>query len=142
MKTIIKCSILSLVILFMVFSSTLAQNKVVVVNEKHPRSKVVVVKNNRNHIQKMKVYHPHWAPRASFRHRWVYFPRYNFYWDNFRDVYVIRTGTVWVLSKNAPKEVEQVDLSKEKSVELNEENDNREAIQDKNAEHQVEYKVK
>ena len=141
MKTISKISFISLVVLLMALTSTFAQSKVVV-REKHQGNKVVVVKNKNHHVRKAVVYHPRWAPRASFKHRWVYFPRHNFYWDNFRNVYVIRTGTIWVTSETAPKEVEKVDLSKEKQIELGEENDSQESIQDKNDEHQTEYKVK
>ncbi len=142
MKTLSKTSIIFLFCIFIAITSAYGQNKVVVAKEKHPRNKVVVVKGNKHHIGKVKVYHPHWAPRANFKHRWVYFPRHNFYWDNFRNVYVIRTGTIWVTSKTTPKEIENIDLSKEKSIELSEEYDTQEAIQDKNEEHQTEYKVK
>ena len=142
MKTISKTSFFTLVILLMTFSIAFTQNKVVVVKEKHQKGKVVVVKNNKHHVGKVKVYHPRWAPRANFKHRWVYFPHHNFYWDNFRNVYVVRTGTIWVASETAPKELEKVDLSKEKSVELSEENDTLSTIQDKNNEHQTEYKAK
>ena len=142
MKTLSKTAIIFLFSIFIAITSTYGQNKVVVVKEKHPKNKVVVVKSKKHHVGKVKVYRPHWAPRASFMNRWVYFPRHNFYWDNFRNVYVIRTGTVWVTSKTAPKEVETVDLSKEKSIEMSEENDTQEAIQDRNDEHQAEYKVK
>lgn len=138
MKTLRKRLFVSLLILFIGLANALAQSKVIV-KEKAPRGKVVVVKNKNHHFRKAKVYHPHWAPKLSFRHRWVYFPRYNFYWDNFRNIYVIRTGTIWVTSETAPKEVEKLDLSKEKSIELSEENDTQESIQDKNGEHQKEY---
>ena len=142
MKTLKKTSLISLFIIFIGLTNAFAQNKVMVVKEKNPRNKVVVVKNKNHHFKKVKVYHPHWSSRSSFRHRWVYFPRYNFYWDNFRNVYVVRTGTIWVTSETAPKEVEKVDLSKEKSIELSEANDTQETIQDKNEVHQTEYKVK
>lgn len=110
-------------------------------NERHPNGKVVVVKSKNHHFRRARVYHPHWAPRVSYRHRWVYFPRYNFYWDNFRNVYVFRTGTIWVTSTNAPQEVEKVDLSSVKKVELNENNDSKNAIQNNNDEHKSVYKI-
>jgi hypothetical protein len=139
MKPIKKSSILSLIILLVALTNALAQNKVVV-KEKQPRNKVVVVKNKNHHIRKARVYHPHWAPRAGYMHRWIYFPRHNFYWDNFRNVYLIRTGTVWVISKTTPKEIEKVELSKEKKVELGEENDSLDSIEVKNDDHQKIYK--
>jgi len=141
MKTAFKTSSILLFVLLLSFSSVLSQNKVVVVKDKSPKgNKVVVVKKN-HHVKKVKVYHPHWAPRANYHRRWVYFPRYNFYWDNFRNVYVVRTGTIWVVSKTVPAEVKTVDLSKEKSVELSEDADEQDSIQDKNPEHQKEFKV-
>ena len=140
MKTAIKASIVVFVILIFSFTNVLSQNKLVV-KEKSPKGKVVVVKQKNHHVKKVKVYHPRWAPRADFHRRWVYFPRHNFYWDNHRNVYVVRTGTVWVVSKRVSKELENVDLSKEKSVELSEETDEQDSIQEKNAVHQNEYKV-
>ncbi len=110
-------------------------------NERRSNGKVVVVKNKKHHFRKARVYHPHWAPRVRFRHRWVYFLRYNFCWDNFRNVYVYRTGTIWVTSTNAPQEAEKVDLSLVKKVELNENNDSKDAIQNNNDEHKSVYKV-
>ena len=140
MKKIRKTSFVALVILLIGLTNAIAQNKVVV-KEKHQRNKVVVVKNKNHHVRKAVVYHPHWAPRVSYSHRWVYFPRHNFYWDNLRSVYVIRTGTVWVTSTVVPKEIEKVDLAKEKKIELSVESDSQDSIQDKNTEHQKEYKV-
>ncbi len=139
MKTFRRTSFISLLILFIGLTSTFAQNTVV--KERRSRNKIVVVKNKNHRVRKAVVYHPHWAPRVSYSHRWVYFPRHNFYWDNLRNVYVIRTSTVWVTTETTPKEVEKVDLSKEKQIELSEENDLQDSIQDKNSEHQKEYKV-
>jgi hypothetical protein len=119
----------------------MAQRKTVVVKEKHPNRKVVVVNKRHGLFRRTAVYHPFWAPKISYGSRWVYFPRYNFYWDNYRNVYVIRTGIVWVTSTNTPKEVETVDLSKEKSVELSKSNDTKDTIQEANEEHQKVYKV-
>jgi len=139
MKTIYKTSFIILIISFTGLTNSFAQNKVV--NEKHSRNKVVVVKNKNHHARNVIVYHPHWAPRASFNHRWIYFPRYNFYWDNLYNVYLIRRGTIWVTSTIVPVEIKKVDLVNEKKVELSEENDSQNSIQDKNAEHQTEYKI-
>ncbi len=140
MKTTVKTLFVALVVLLLSFTNVLSQNKVVV-KEKNPKGKVVVVKHKNHKVKKVKVYRPRWSPRADFHRRWVYFPRHNFYWDNHRNVYVVRTGTVWVVSKRVPKELENIDLSKEKSVELSEETDEQDSIQEKNAEHQNEYKI-
>lgn len=141
MNSAIKTTIITSAILMLSAATCLSQNKVVV-KERNPKgSKVVVVKNKNHHVKKVKVYHPHWAPRANFHRRWVYFPRYNFYWDNYRNVYVVRNGAVWVISKTAPSEVKNVDLSKENNVELGEDTDEQDSVQVKNAEHQKEFKV-
>jgi len=118
-----------------------SQNKVVVVREKHANRKVVVTKKRHGLFSKRVTYHPVWAPKVSFTNRWVYFPRFNFYWDNYLNVYVIRAGSVWVTTATAPMEVKKVDLSNEKMVELSQENDSQESIQNKNDEHRIVYKV-
>lgn len=142
MKTYFKTSLIVFVILLFSFTSVFSQNKIVVAKERNPKdNKVVVVKNKKYHVKKIKVYHPCWAPQVNYHRRWVYFPRHNFYWDNFRNVYVVRNGTIWVVSKTVPSEVKNVDLSKEKSVELSEDTDEQDTIQDKNPEHQKEFKV-
>lgn len=142
MKPIKKSSIICFVILSLAFTNAYSQTKAVIVNDNHMAKKVVVVKNNRHHLfRRSAVYHPHWAPRMSYHSRWVYFPRYNFYWDNYSNVYVVKTGTVWITYKTSPKELENVDLSKEKSTELSKENDSKDSIQDQNAEHQRVYRV-
>jgi len=122
-------------------SEGLAQNKEQDVRVRNPNRKVVVIKKRHNLFRRKVVYHPFWGPRVTFTRRWVYFPRYNFYWDNFRNVYVIRTGAVWVTSTNTPQEVENVDLSKEKNIELSKDNDSKDSIQVKNEDHQKVYRV-
>jgi len=138
MKTITKLSIFILVLVSLGTFNVSAQYKVVV-KDKDQKNKVSVIKYSRHHYRKAVVYHPKWAPRISFTKRWVYFPRYNFYWDNINSVYVIRTGRVWVTSAIAPKEIENVNLTKEKKVELSEENDGLDSIQQNNEMHQKKY---
>ncbi len=139
MKTFFKTSIIAFAILQFSFTIALSQNKVVV-KDKNPNGKVVVVKNKNKHVKNVKVYSPRWSHKAKFHRRWVYFPRHNFYWDNHRNVYIVRTGTVWVVSKSVPNELAKVDLSKEKYVELSEDTDEQDSIQVKNAEHLNGYK--
>ena len=141
MKSIRRVAILVVILLSIATLNLIAQNNKVIVKERHPNRKVVVVNKRHGLFRRTVVYHPFWAPRVSYRSRWIYFPRYNFYWDNFQNVYVIRTGVVWVTTITTPKEVEKVDLSKEKSVELSRENDPKDSIQDMNEEHQKVYKV-
>ena len=108
--------------------------------ERHPRYKVNNARK-RPPLKKTKIYHPVWGPKFTFRNRWIYFPRYNFYWDNIRNVYIVKRGNIWVVLKSKPKEVETVDLVTEKIVELNDEENKTDVIQEKNSEHQKKYKV-
>lgn len=141
MSSFKKISVLLVIAFSLIAFNKSANSQGNIKNEKHLNGKVVVVKSKNHHFRKARVYHPHWAPRVSFKHRWVYFPRYNFYWDNFSNVYVYRTGTIWVTSTNPPQEVEKVDLSSVKKVELNENNDAEDSIQNNNKEHESVYKV-
>lgn len=140
MKPIRKISLLFLVIFSLFTTSNFAQ-RTKVVRANQPNRKVIVETKRYHLFRKTVVYHPHWAPKVSFHRRWVYFPLYNFYWDNYRNVYVVRSGSVWVKSTTKPKEYDNVDLSTEKIVELDEENDNQDSIQDKNAQHQKVFKI-
>ena len=124
----------------MVFGSLTGSSQNKIVKGNHPK-KVVVVKKGHGFFHRRAVYHPIWGPRIAFSTRWVYFPRYNFYWDNYRNVYVIKTGTAWFTTNETPKEVEKVDLSKEKSIEMGGENDSKDSIQIDNNKHLKVYKV-
>jgi hypothetical protein len=137
MKSIRRISVLTMILFSLITSNVLAQEG----RERHPNRRVVVERKRHHFFRRAVIYHPYWAPRVNYRHRWVYFPRYNFYWDNFHNVYVYRTGTIWVTSTNAPQEVEKFDLSSVKKVELNENNDSKDAIQNNNDEHKSVYKL-
>ncbi len=100
-----------------------------------PAHKVVVVKHRKTPPKKVVIYHPGWAPKKAFYRRWIYFLRYNFYWDNVRRVYIYRNGNVWVTSVGVPAFVVNVDLDKEKYVELPEGNDGDEEVYQKNEVH-------
>lgn len=139
MKTAVRVLSVAFAFLFLSFTNVVSQNKVVV-KENSPKGNVVVVKHKKQHVKKVKIYHPRWSHNVKFHRRWVYFPSHNFYWDNHRNVYVIRTGTVWVVSKSLPNELKKVDLSKEKCVELSDETDEQDSIQEKNVEHLKQYK--
>lgn len=93
------------------------------------RGAKVVVHHNGNGNQKIKVkskyrpakvvvYHPVWRPAYTYHRRWIYFPRYNFYWDNWRQGYYYRNGTVWVFNPNPPAVIVNVNLANEKNYEL------------------------
>ncbi|MBI3518442.1 MAG: hypothetical protein HY062_03675 [Bacteroidetes bacterium] len=72
---------------------------------------------------KMVVYYPHWRPNYGYHRRWVYFPRYNFYWDNWRQGYYYMNGPTWVFNATPPPVIVNVNLEKETNYELNESQD-------------------
>lgn len=94
--------------------------KVVVKN--HPRGNRVIVRSAYRPA-KIVVYHPHWRPNYGYHRRWVYFPRHNFYWDNWRQGYCYMNGPVWVFNASPPPIVVNVNLADEKNYELKEEQD-------------------
>lgn len=105
----------------------------------HPHGKVVV-KKSIYRPAKMVVYHPFWGPKRSFNHRWVYFPRYNFYWDNWRNHYVFWNGTVWMNNPSPPPTVVNINIDNEKHYELKEDQDDDDDIYKTNDSHKQEYK--
>ena len=60
-------------------------------------------------------YHPVWSPTVVYERRWVFCPRYNFYWDNYNNVYVYRSGGIWITSYEHPV---YVDLSRQRYYEI------------------------
>lgn len=52
--------------------------------------------------QKVKVYHPCWSKTRVYNTRWVYCPRYNFYWDNYNNMYLYISNGNWVRSYGPP----------------------------------------
>lgn len=93
----------------------------VVVRKGHPRNRVVVRSAYRP--AKIIVYHPHWRPNYGYHRRWVYFPRHNFYWDNWRQGYYYMNGPVWVFNTTPPPIIVNVNLAEEKNYELKEDQD-------------------
>lgn len=102
--------------------------------------KVVVVKRSHYRPAKVVVYHPHWRPKYAYNRRWVYFPRYNFYWDNWRNHYVFYNGGVWLSQPTAPAVIVNVNLENEKNVELKEDEDDLDDVYVNNGKHKVEIK--
>jgi len=100
------------------------------------RNKVVVVKRSRFRPAKVVVYHP---PAYAYHRRWVYFPGYNLYWDNWRNHYVFWNGSVWLSQPTAPPVIVNVNLEKEKSSELKETDDDEDDIYKSNEAHKNEY---
>jgi hypothetical protein len=113
------------------------RNREVVV--KHNHVKHVVVRS-KYRPKTVVVYHPHWAPKYNCHRRWVYFPRYNFYWDNWRQMYVYRNNNAWIYGANKPVFVANVNLETEKHVELKEDEDDVDEVYSTNDAHKTEYK--
>jgi hypothetical protein len=86
------------------------------------------------------VYHPIWAPRHNYNRRWVYFPRQNFYWDNWRQMYVYRSGAVWIFNATPPPAAININIENEKHYELKEVEDDTDDVYKTNDNHQTEYK--
>ncbi len=116
----------------------------------HHNNRGVVVRNNR-HVNRIivrsmyrpnniVVFHPYWGIKRSFNHRWVYFPRHNFYWDNWRNVYVYRSGAVWVSNQTPPPVIVNVNINEEKHYELKENEDDVDDVYSTNDLHKTEYK--
>jgi hypothetical protein len=105
----------------------------------HPK-KVVVVKRSAYRPKHVRAFHPHWHPGRAYNRRWVFFPGYNLYWDNWRNHYVFWNGVVWVSQPKAPPVVVNVNLEKEKHVELKEEEDDVDDVYKSNDSHKQEAK--
>ena len=104
------------------------------------RNKVVVVKRSHYRPHKVVVYHPYWRPNHSYNRRWVFFPKYNLYWDNWRNHYVYWNGTIWLSQPTAPPVIVNVNLENEKTVELKEDEDDVDDVYKDNTKHKEEIK--
>lgn len=110
----------------------------IVVHEKRNGNRIVV--RSKYRPNKIVVFHPHWGIKRNFNHRWVYFPRHNFYWDNWRNCYVYRNGNVWLTNTTPPSTVININIDNEKHYELKENEDDVDDVYSTNEEHQKEYK--
>ena len=141
MKTIAIAAIMFTAMLLTCLTDGFAQRVVKGINHNKRHEKVVVVKKGHHHHGRVAIYHPRWAPRATYAHRWGFFPRKNFYWDNIRAVYVYKVNTVWVTNVEAPASVSKIDLENEKHVELVD-MDESDSVQVSNDEHLKAYSDK
>lgn len=107
----------------------------------HRGARIMVVKRSPFLPAKVVVFHPVWCPGMAIYRRWVFFPRYNFYWDNWRNCYFFWQGGVWVTSPTPPPVVVNVNLVKEKHYELKETEDDTDDVYKSNDAHKQEYKV-
>ncbi len=103
--------------------------------------KVVVVKRSPYRPHKVFVYHPVWHPKYAYNRRWVYFPKYNFYWDNWRNHYRFWNGTIWLTQTAPPPAVININLSTEKHYELKDNDDDNDDIDVGNNDHRSKYKA-
>ena len=100
----------------------------------------VVVRHSRFRPRKVVVFRPAWYPRLTCQRRWVYFPRYNFYWDNWRNHYLYFNGTVWLSKSDPPPNAKDIVLAEEKFYELDETDDDNDDIALANSKHKEKYK--
>ncbi len=108
-------------------------------NDRYRNNRVVVV-HERRHGKEARYYRPQWNPRHDFERRWVYFPRYNMYWDNYRGVYVYNTNGRWESYQEPPRAAIRVNLALEKFVELGFEFDSRSDAFSLNVRHRTVYR--
>lgn len=125
-----------IVIGLMMLGSKLSAQKGHHHHKHHPHAKkTVVVKRSRYRPAKVVVFHPVWRPKHAYYRRWVFFPKYNLYWDNWRNHYVFWNGNIWLSQPTAPPVIVNVNLENEKSKELKEEDDDIDDIYKDNSSH-------
>ena len=134
MKKIITC--LPLVLLLLFTQQLGAQRGHPHKHKNNGRGRTVVVKRSVHRPAKVKVFYPAWRPHHAYHRRWVYFPRRNFYWDNWRGHYVFWNGNVWISQPAPPPGVEKAELEKEKHNELPEADDDVDDVYKSNNDHQ------
>ena len=106
----------------------------------HKGGKVVVVKRSPYRPKKVVVFHPLWGPKHHIHRRWVFFPKYNLYWDNWRNSYMFWNGTIWMVQTAPPPVVVNVNLEAEKHYELKESDEDVDDVYKNNDSHKQEYK--
>lgn len=106
----------------------------------HHHAPKKVIKKSIYRPAKVVVFHPHWGPKRVCHRRWVYFPKYNLYWDNWRNHFVFWNGTIWVSQVNRPAVIVNVNLDNEKQYEMKEDDDDTDDIYKGNDNHKTEYK--
>jgi len=110
-------------------------------HKKHPHAHAKrVVKRSVFRPAKVIVYRPMWGPKHYIHRRWVFFPKYNIYWDNWRNHYVFWNGAIWFSQPTPPPVVVNINLENEKHVELKEDDDDTDDIYQNNDSHKTENK--
>lgn len=92
---------------------------------KHDRQPRTVVHNHNVYVYNSPVKvkrkgPPRWAPAHGYKHRYVYFPEYRCYYDNFQGVYVYRNGTVWVTSVYQPRFIVNIGVTRKVELSIDE----------------------
>lgn len=136
-----KLTKLAFLIIALVFISELSFSQRHERHGRHRGKRVVVVKHSRYRPRRVTVFRPAWHPQWACQRRWVYFPRHNFYWDNWRSHYMVYSGSVWVSQSGAPTSAGKLNLADEKYYELNEADDDNDEIAVANNEHREKYKA-
>ena len=141
MKTkILVRSVIVITSLLLSFNSFAQRGKGHHPHRHHHPNKVVVVKRSPYRPKKVVVYHPIWRPKYAYNRRWIFFPKYNLYWDNWRNHYVFWNGVIWVSQATAPPVLVNVNLENEKHQELKEADDDTDDIYKDNNQHKEEIK--
>lgn len=113
--------------------------KKIIVHQAHHPNKVVVYKSKYRPV-KIVTYRPIWRPAYTYHRRWVFFPKYNLYWDNWRQGYYYLNGAAWVYTVSPPPTVININLANEKNYELREDEDDVDDIYSTNSNHNEQYK--
>ncbi|MFN0047646.1 MAG: hypothetical protein ACKVOU_00835 [Cytophagales bacterium] len=144
MKNTIKILLVIVLLGLIGFTNTYAQRTP---KEKRQDRHHRTVRNHHYHVRirsqyrpaRFRHYRPIWAHRQSFNRRWVYFPRYNFYWDNWRNMYYYQNNAVWYLNASPPPTVININIEEEKHYELDENDDDLDSIYKSNQSHSEQY---
>ena len=79
----------------------------------HPFNAVPVVYKSKKHKGP-----PYWAPANGYRHRNVYFPQYQCYYDSYNGEYIYLSNQRWIRAYSPPSIMVNVDLGLARKVEL------------------------
>ena len=108
-----------------------------VVHKHRHQKKVVVVRHRSPYRPRhVVVYRPAWGPNYAYNHRWVYFPKRNLYWDNWRNHWVYFNGTLWISQPATPPGVREEEIRTDRHKELHEDNDDVDDVYKDNSVHQ------
>jgi hypothetical protein len=80
-------------------------------------------------------YRPSWSHHTIYRRRWIYFPKYNFYYDNWRQMYYYQNNTQWYMNINLPTALLNINIENENHFPLHEDEDDIDEIYRNNKQH-------